>query len=186
MNVRNCNVRMALFLYHPHNLTPAIPISFSSSSKHKKIPPQFIHSSHIHVQHLQTKRVAEWRVYWTAPCHHLLKASIYCICFLVIEWLWRLSPALHSWVCYIFALPSSSSWGFTAPLKVSLFHLLPPCLKAKETSQVKGIDGPRSAVIFHVAALNTEFRLKLHPIKSQWAAVTLLQTLDLTAHKIIY
>lgn len=47
MNVRNCNVRMALFLYHPHHLTPAIPISFSSSSKHKKylLSSSIVHTS---------------------------------------------------------------------------------------------------------------------------------------------
>lgn len=62
--------------------------------------PWFTHRSRVHVRHLQTQSVTEWQPYRKLcviiQYHMPLKANIYCIRLVVIEWLWCLSPPWQS------------------------------------------------------------------------------------------
>lgn len=177
---------MSKWCFHPTPLQlppPTISLSFLSSSKQKKALGSSIgHTSMYSIYKLNL---------WLSDSHigqlcviiqhHMpLKANIYCICLLDIEWLWCLSPALQSRASPL-CLPEIYS-------AIDFFPPSPSVATFKTQGNITsyGNRGHRSAVFLHFAALNTEFQLKLHPIKSQWAVVTLLQALDLTAHKIIY
>lgn len=137
--------------------------------------PWFIHRSH--VQRMAFYKPGLWlsdghigQLCVIARHRMPLKANIYCICLLVIERLWCLSPASQSQAPPLYLPKIYSSIDSSTSLPYRL-----PSSKPKETSQVKGIGGwERVGVVFlHFAALNTKFQLKLHSIKSQWAVVTL-------------
>lgn len=100
------------------------PLSFSSSSKQKKNPSSSIgHTSmySIYKLNLRLSDSHSGQLYVIMQHHMPLRAYIYCICLLVIEWLWCLSPALQSrdLLCLC-----AGSFGiflrFTAPLTVFL------------------------------------------------------------------
>lgn len=83
---------------HPSPLHPQFLCYFRHhpSRKKKKNAPQFIHRSHIYKLNLwmSNSHIGQLRVIMRH--HRLLKANIYCICRLVIGWLWCLSAALQT------------------------------------------------------------------------------------------
>ncbi len=129
----------------PLHPTPTISLSFSSSFKQKKTLSSSIGHTSMYSIYKLNRWLSDSHIEQLCVIiqHHMpLKANIYCICLLVIEWLWCLSPALQSRGLFpLCVAPLGIFLRFTAPLTVSCSPLLLLHLKPKETSQVKGIGG---------------------------------------------
>lgn len=122
----------------PLSPTPTIPISFSSSSKQKSFSSSLGHTSMYGIYTLNL---------WLSDGYIGQLCVIICSKLIFIAYVLLSlndfdASLLHYTVRFAACFCRHSPvifLRFTAPLNVSPFHLLPPFLKTKKPSQVKGI-----------------------------------------------